>query len=78
MLEVVVRMVLHGNQDPVEIGRLEIVNDESGDSQLGNYDVFLSSNKGNFCGKVTGFDRSRGANRLVREAMVALFPEAAE
>lgn len=62
-----------------EIGRLHIVNDGSGDSETGNYDVFAGEpethRKDAFeCARVEGHTREQGVWPLFKRAVNALFP----
>lgn len=58
-------------QKPVEVCHLEIINDETGDDAVGNYDVwvFREGEENPDSLRIENFDREQGAVALVQKAL---------
>ncbi len=55
-----------------EIGRIHIVNDDSGDAEIGNYTVQIDHEDGKYNkGKIKGYDRTKPVYHLLAKALAA-------
>ena len=81
---IVVRIELRSalTGDVRELGRMFIANDDTGDDNVGNYDVTVNTDDGGLAGRVRHLGFVRGYARrtsniwlLVQQALGSVFPE---